>query len=614
MSFSSKLRPLAKIASNNPKQYALLMSGGFVFNCLIAVFEGITFLFIVTALSAMTNETNHTDIIHRFFYFIAPSLATHFQSRFSHFIFFLLGALCMQILKSLNLFCATMLQTKILNLFQTGLVRLYRKQIFSLKFSFISHYKLGELVQGAKIPFEAFSPCVSTANGLIQAFLAVSVLFGILLYISISFTMLICLAIPLLVLMQKLMIRRVKKLSIETSEHMNEYVKFFTQMISGIRVITIFHRYDYVKNQIDKLTKHLTEASYRLSCSSQILRPISEMATLCVVGLCSFFGYLFLKNDGDAAISMLITYLIALMRMSNQVPGLIAGMGHLAHNWGDLSRLLTLLSKEDKQFMEDGELSLPKFHSHIELRDISHSYQSNLPVLHNISFIVPKGKSVALVGKSGTGKSTIADLLLRLYEPLEGDILVDNVSLKNARIKSWRDQVGVVSQDVFIFNESIFQNICFGLEKVSLETVKNIAYISGCSDFIEKLPEKYDTTLGERGYRLSGGEKQRISLARALLKNPEILILDEATSSLDTHTERFILDTLEKFCGKKTLLIIAHRLSTITHCDQIIAMEKGRIIERGNHEELLAKQGLYAQMWASQQRTGKSITKKLAAH
>lgn len=599
---SDRIKPFTEICFRNKRAFVILFFGMVFSNVIIALFEGLTFTFVFMMFSTMTEDGVHSDKIHQLLYRAFPQLSSVFEEKGLHFIFFLLLALLMQIFKSLGAFSSTMLYTRLLNLFQVELVKEFRRQIFGFKFSFVSNYKMGELVQAVKIPFEAFSSGLSGLNGLMQSVFATSVLFVILLRISLPFTFVVGALVCVLVFVQKSMIRRVAALSIDFSAKMNDYVKLFSQMISGIRVITVFHRFGYVTDQIDTITNKLTQVCYRLTRSAQILRPINEIFVLFLVAFCAFAGYFFMKDRGAAAISFLVTYLIVLMRLANQVPGLMSNMGGLAHHWGDVSRLLNLLSKEGKEYALDGHLQLPLFRTKIEFFEVCHSYQKGLPILHGVSFTLCKGKNLALVGKSGSGKSTIIDLLLRLYEPSSGDILIDHFSLKNLSLESWRGQVGVVSQDVFIFNESIFKNICFGLSNVSLEDVKNAAYIAGCREFIERLPEQYDTILGERGYRLSGGEKQRLSLARALLKNPEILVLDEATSSLDTHTEKFILSTLEAFYGKKTLLVVAHRLSTVMHCDQILVIENGRILEQGSHEELLAQKNHYFQMWVSQQK------------
>jgi ATP-binding cassette subfamily B protein/subfamily B ATP-binding cassette protein MsbA len=251
----------------------------------------------------------------------------------------------------------------------------------------------------------------------------------------------------------------------------------------------------------------------------------------------------------------------------------------------------------------------PGLRQAIELRGVTLRYHpEEAPAVAEVSCTVPQGKFTALVGISGAGKSTVADLLLRLFEPTAGAVLVDGVTLKSFSPTSWRARVGVVSQETFLFHASVRENIAFGKPDATLEEVVAAAKQAYADEFIRRLADGYETVIGDRGYRLSGGQRQRIALARALIRQPELLVLDEATSALDTESERFIQQAMEGQRGKRTLLVIAHRLSTITGADQILVLDAGRVVEQGTHETLLAHEGIYARLWRLQSESHRELS------
>jgi ATP-binding cassette subfamily B protein/subfamily B ATP-binding cassette protein MsbA len=273
-------------------------------------------------------------------------------------------------------------------------------------------------------------------------------------------------------------------------------------------------------------------------------------------------------------------------------------------NSANLKLLNSFLVSGDKEYRRKGGVRYEGLRREICLQDVCLRYSADLkPALQNVNIHIPVGCTVALVGSSGAGKSSIADLLSGLYQPSAGIISIDGVNLHEFNVPSWQKRIGVVSQDTFLFNATIAENISFGTPTADMDDIRLAAIQSQAAIFIENLPDGFNTLVGERGYRLSGGQRQRISLARAILRNPDLLLLDEATSALDTESERLVQEAIDRFDRKHTILVIAHRLSTIVNADRIYVLDEGRVIEQGNHNELLEKGGRYSRLWQQQVKT-----------
>jgi ATP-binding cassette subfamily B protein len=276
----------------------------------------------------------------------------------------------------------------------------------------------------------------------------------------------------------------------------------------------------------------------------------------------------------------------------------------IKHSLIDMEQMFTLLSEEAEVEDSPEAPALAIKGAEVEFKNVSFAYNPNRPILNDISFKVPAGKSTAIVGASGSGKSTISRLLFRFYDACQGSVLIDGQDTRNVTQDSWRAAIGVVPQDTVLFNDTIFYNIAYGRPSATPEEVEEAAKLAAIHDFISSLPDGYQSSVGERGLKLSGGEKQRIAIARTILKRPSIFVFDEATSSLDTHTEKEIQESLMQVSSGRTTIIIAHRLSTVIHADEIIVLNEGNVAERGNHLALIANAGLYASMWSHQQETG----------
>jgi ATP-binding cassette subfamily B protein/subfamily B ATP-binding cassette protein MsbA len=305
------------------------------------------------------------------------------------------------------------------------------------------------------------------------------------------------------------------------------------------------------------------------------------------------------RNSG--VLPSLVTFVIALNRLNNTFGTIASSLGSLNANAAPLDELNKLLEPTDKQFRRRGGIPFQSIQQSITLRDVTLQYAPELqPAIRSIDLVIHQGSTVALVGSSGAGKSSIADLLVGLFDPSEGQILIDGTPLTDFDLISWQQHLGVVSQDTFLFNASIADNISQGSPNATKAQILDAASKAQAAGFISDLPDGFETLIGERGYRLSGGQRQRLSLARAILRDPELLILDEATSALDTQSERLVQQAIDQFERRHTVLVIAHRLSTIVKADLICVLDKGRIVEQGNHQELLEKDGIYAGLWRQQ--------------
>lgn len=372
-----------------------------------------------------------------------------------------------------------------------------------------------------------------------------------------------------------------------------------TEFLQAIRLLHTFHRQEEAIREVDSLMKEGIRGRQRASVWGGVVEPIMEILT--VVGVVAFLmgGYLTLGPQGKGGLGHLLALLVALYRMTPRLGAIHSSLVALAGRIPNVARIVEILQEEVVPVRN--RRHFPVLREAVVFSNVTFHYQPDeLPAVKNLCFSIPRGNMIALVGVSGAGKSTVADLLLRLYDPTSGQILIDGIDLKAFHLGSWRQKLGVVSQETFLFHTTIRENIAFGRPNVSTEEVVAVAKAAHAHEFITQLVDGYETVVGDRGYRLSGGQRQRIALARALVRRPEILILDEATSSLDSESERLIQCAMDEQRGQRIVLAIAHRLSTVIRADQIVVLDKGQLVERGTHQELLNLGAVYAHLWQLQ--------------
>jgi len=420
-------------------------------------------------------------------------------------------------------------------------------------------------------------------------------------YLSPKLTLVTIITIPLSGLAIGAISKRLRKKAIETQSLMGRIVSHFDEAISGIRIIKGFNAKDYVQENFEKTNLAHKKSSRKMLYRQQLAHPMSEFLGITIAAAVLLYGG-WLQINGSLGLSMgtFTVYILCYWRVLEPAKNIAKAYASIQRGLVSGERLFVILDAENRIKDKENAVVLKDFKEGIEYRGVDFSYNKNIPVLKNISVNVPKGKMVALVGPSGAGKSTFADLLPRFYDVTGGGIFIDGKDIRDYTLDSLTSQMGIVTQESILFNDTVYNNITFGMENVSKEQVVEAARIANALGFIEQLPEGFQTNIGDRGENLSGGQRQRIAIARAVLKNPPILILDEATSALDTESERLVQDALYKLMQNRTSIVIAHRLSTIRYADDIVVMKDGQVVEEGNHDQLMEKNGIYAGLCAMQ--------------
>lgn len=391
-------------------------------------------------------------------------------------------------------------------------------------------------------------------------------------------------------------IKLLKRKAQQSQESMGRIVNILDETFSGMRVIKAFNARDFIINKIDKETSYHRKVNLSISRKNELASPVSEFLGVIIVAVILFYGgQLVMSGEGELQPEVFMGFLAFYASMIQPAKNFSNGITSLQKGTVAAQRIFSVIDTEPVIKSKPDAKILDSFKESIEYKNVSFAYEREF-VLKNINLKIEKGKTIALVGPSGGGKSTFADLVPRFYDPTEGEILLDGVAITDYEIESLRKQMGVVTQESILFNDTIFNNIAFGMKDVSEEAVINAAKVANAHEFITQTEDGYQTYIGERGSKLSGGQRQRISIARAVLKNPPILILDEATSALDSESEKLVQEALTNLMKNRTSIVIAHRLSTIQHADEIVVIQNGHIIERGRHEELIGQDGLYKKL------------------
>jgi ATP-binding cassette, subfamily B, bacterial MsbA len=387
--------------------------------------------------------------------------------------------------------------------------------------------------------------------------------------------------------------RSLKRVSTRVQEKLGDILTTIEETLGGIRVVKGFNAEDHQLKRFVSENEKLLEIKNKAIRRRDLASPVSE--TLGIVAVCTvlyYGGRLVLGHNFSLTGPDFLTYIAIFTQIINPLKSFSSASYNIQRGAASIERIQTLIHEQETIKEIDNPVPIRSFENSIEFRNVSFSY-GDIQVLSDINFTVRKGTTVALVGSSGSGKSTLADMVPRFHDVTSGELLIDGINIKDYSIKDLRNLMGIVTQEPILFNETIANNIALGVDNATLQSIEEAARVANAHSFIVNKEDGYHTNIGERGSKLSGGERQRVTIARAVLKNPPILILDEATSSLDTESERLVQDALNHLMEDRTSLVIAHRLSTVRHADEIIVLNKGKIAERGKHEELIALRGLY---------------------
>lgn len=422
------------------------------------------------------------------------------------------------------------------------------------------------------------------------------VYFAVLFFISAKLTFFTLLVLPITGGVVAEIIKRLKRRAKESQESVGRIVDILDETFSGMRVIKAFNARRFVLGKMDDETAFHRKVNLSIARKNELSSPVSEvLGVIIVAGIMYFGGLLVLQDSSGLNPEVFLGFLVIFASIIQPAKNFSNGITSVQKGTVSAARIFEVIDTQPAIMSKPGGAVLEEFSEYIEFRNVSFAYERE-PVLKDINLLIEKGKTVALVGPSGGGKSTLADLVPRFYDPTEGQVIIDGRPLPEYDLESVRRQIGVVTQESILFNDTIFNNIAFGMDNAGESDVIMAAKVANAHDFIMETEAGYQTLIGERGSKLSGGQRQRLSIARAVLKNPPILILDEATSALDSESERLVQDALANLMMNRTSIIIAHRLSTIQHADEIIVIQNGAVVERGRHPELIERNGLYRKL------------------
>jgi len=469
------------------------------------------------------------------------------------------------------------------------------RNITRMQISFFNEHRKGDLLSRfTNDVAEVESAVMNSLKAVLKEPITIIVYFGLLFYISTKLTLFTLIVVPVIGGVLGEIVRRLKKQARQSQESLGRVVNILDETFGGMRVVKAFNARKYVISKMEEENTYNNKVNMSMAYKNELASPVSEFLGVCIVSVVLFFGGQSVMS-GELEAATFFSFLALFASIIQPVKAFAQGLTQLQKGIASARRIFEVTDMQPAIEDKAGAIPLHEFKESVEYRNVSFAYDQKL-VLKDINLVIPKGKTIALVGPSGGGKSTLADLVPRFYDVTGGEVLIDGRPIKDYEIESVRKQMGVVTQESILFNDTIYNNIAFGMNNATKESVIEAAKIANAHNFIIQTEKGYDTVIGERGSKLSGGQRQRLSIARAVLKNPPILIMDEATSALDSESEKLVQEALFNLMKNRTSLVIAHRLSTIQHADEIIVVQEGKIVERGTHSQLMGRDGLYRKL------------------
>ncbi|MDE3252210.1 MAG: ABC transporter ATP-binding protein [Bacteroidota bacterium] len=577
-----------------------------VFNLLSILFSLVSLTMLAPFLQMLFGKEKLLEVKPDF-EFKASGILNYLKFIISQFIrqhnaVYALAAICVIIVVSIffkNLF--TYLSYRVLapmrNYVMTKLRSDLYAKILELPIGFFTEQRKGDIISRmSNDANEVEWSVMSTLEGLIRDPLNILIFLITLVYISPALSLFLLVLLPLTGFIIGRVSRSLKKQSTASQEQLGTLMSILDETLGGLRVIKAFNAEYILRSKFFQTNDKLNDIRNRMNFRRDLASPMSEFLGVLVLSCILWFGgKLVLNQEAGLQADSFITYILIFTQIINPAKSLSTAFYNAQRGSSAIQRIEEILQAPVTVTDMPGAPAIPSFEHSIEFKNVSFAYEDKT-ILKNINLIIEKGKTIALVGSSGAGKSSLADLVPRFHDVSSGEILIDGVNIKNYSLHSIRSLMGIVTQEPILFNDTIANNIALGADKVTEQQIMEAARVANALKFIETKEEGLASNIGDRGSKLSGGERQRLTIARAVLKNPPILILDEATSSLDTESERLVQDAINNMMQNRTSLVIAHRLSTIRHASEIIVLQKGEIAERGSHDALIALNGIYKKL------------------
>ena len=594
------------------KQY---LAGSVILNILSAVFNIFSFTLIIPILKMIFNLESEV------YTFIPWDSGASFKEMLLNNIYYYMSSLITTFgpsmtLLLLGLFLGVMTALKtgcyfgssaVMIPMRTGIVRDIRVQVYnkvlSLPLGFFSQERKGDIIARMSGDVnEVENSITSSLDMLIKNPILILFYFGTLLFTSWQLTLFTLLVVPAMAWGMGALGKRLKRDSLEAQDKWSDTMSQVEETLSGLRIIKAFNAEEKMKRRFRRTADEHKRLVNKVAIRQASAHPVSEFLGTIMIMIVLWFGGTLILNGNDAFDApTFIFYMVILYSVLQPIKDLSRASYNIPRGLASMERVDKILKAENNIKEIAAPVQVTGFNDKIEVKNVFFSYNGEKEVLEDINVTIPKGKTIALVGQSGSGKSTLVDLIPRYHDVESGSISIDGVDIRNLSIHGLRSLIGNVNQEAILFNDTIFSNIAFGVENATMEQVVAAAKIANAHDFIMEKEKGYETNIGDGGRMLSGGQRQRISIARAILKNPPILILDEATSALDTESEKLVQEALDRLMSSRTTIAIAHRLSTIKNADEICVMQDGRIVERGRHEELIRLNGYYKKLNDMQQ-------------